>query len=402
MVTLPRPESRALPTSSRPAHRPSDAFDPDLEGAYVRARLFGNRTLIRVACTFAALLALSRAVEQAVVGFWHAWQPIALALVLLASVALALIAWTQVFERAYLPFARVIVPARNVVTALFIAGAAARGQLEMLMFIPLMILAPYFFLGLSERTAFLAALLCFASFNLAAAAFGLALPVTLRVAVLLIVEIVACTIATRQLERLSRKSFLDSHRISEFAEHDALTGLKNRRVFDEQLGQLWRRAVEERCSIAMLLIDVDHFKAFNDRYGHQAGDQILQRVAQTVQRFVSRPLDVLARYGGEEFAIILYDIDAREAEALAERMRRAVSELENEPRSSRSRAAVTISIGVAFIEPSSDRQARGALQLADQALYEAKLRGRNRVTLMDQTAHRLLETGIFTKAQAAT
>jgi diguanylate cyclase (GGDEF)-like protein len=180
-----------------------------------------------------------------------------------------------------------------------------------------------------------------------------------------------------------------------------LTGLKNRRVFDEQLSRLWQQAVEDRRSIAMLLIDVDHFKPFNDRYGHQAGDQALQRVAQTLQAFVSRPLDVLARYGGEEFAVILYDIDAREAEELAERMRRAVSELAIEHHGSRVRATLTISVGVALIEPSRDRQARGALQLADQALYEAKIRGRNRVALMDQTAHRLLETGVFRRAQLA-
>jgi diguanylate cyclase (GGDEF)-like protein len=366
---------------------------------YVRARLLGNRTLIRVTCTFSALLAAFRGAEQAIVGFWHPAQPIVLALVLAVSAVLALVVWTRAFERSYLPLARVIVPTRNTVAALFIAGAAARGQLEMLMFLPLMILGPYFFLGLSCRAALFAGVLCFASFNLSAAAFGLELPVVLRVSALLIVAIVACTIAARHLEKLSRKSFLDSHRISELAQHDALTGLKNRRVFDEQLSRLWQQAVEDQRSIAMLLIDVDHFKPFNDCYGHQAGDQALRGIAQTLQAFVSRPFDVLARYGGEEFGVILYDIDAREAEGLAERMRRAVSELAIEHHGSRARATVTISVGVAFIEPSRDRQACGALQLADQALYEAKVRGRNRVALMDQTAHRLLETGVFRRAQ---
>jgi diguanylate cyclase (GGDEF)-like protein len=405
MMALPRPKSLGFPCFPQTADRPSGAasrvFGPEFEAEYVRARLLGNRTLIRVTCTFSVLLTAFRGAEQAIVGFWHPAQPVGLALVLAASVALALIVWTRAFERSYLPLARVFVPARNAVAAVFIAGTAAHGQLEMLMFLPLMILGPYFFLGLSCRAALFSGVLCFASFNLSAAAFGLALPVALRVSALLIVAVVACTIAARHLEKLSRKSFLDSHRISALAQHDALTGLKNRRVFDEQLSRLWQQAVEDRRSIAMLLIDVDHFKPFNDRYGHQAGDQALQRVAQTLQAFVSRPLDVLARYGGEEFAVILYDIDAREAEELAERMRRAVSELAIEHHGSRVRATLTISVGVALIEPSRDRQARGALQLADQALYEAKIRGRNRVTLMDQTAHRLLETGVFRRAQLA-
>jgi diguanylate cyclase (GGDEF)-like protein len=125
----------------------------------------------------------------------------------------------------------------------------------------------------------------------------------------------------------------------------------------------------------------------------------LRRVAQALQTFVTRPLDVLARYGGEEFAVILYDMDAREAEGLAERMRRAVGALAIKQEGSG--AAVTISVGVAAIQPSAERKSRGALQLADQALYEAKVRGRNRVELLDDAAHRLLVTGVFSKESFA-
>ncbi len=145
------------------------------------------------------------------------------------------------------------------------------------------------------------------------------------------------------------------------------------------------------------MIDIDHFKAYNDWAGHQAGDQTLRRVAQTLQAFVTRPLDVLARYGGEEFALVSYDVDSAEAESLAEQMRIAVGALAIEHEGAASRRSVTISVGVAVVQPSAERRSRGALQLADQALYEAKVRGRNRVELLDDVAHRLLVTGVFSK-----
>ena len=137
----------------------------------------------------------------------------------------------------------------------------------------------------------------------------------------------------------------------------------------------------------MLLVDVDHFKAYNDRYGHQAGDRALRHVAQVLQKLVPRPQDLLARYGGEEFAVLLYDLDAAEIDKLAQRMRKAVVGLALEHRDSGA-GVVTISVGVAIVEPSLERHARGAVQLADEALYQVKTRGRNRVEILDSMAHR--------------
>jgi two-component system chemotaxis family response regulator WspR len=174
-----------------------------------------------------------------------------------------------------------------------------------------------------------------------------------------------------------------------------LTGAKNRRVFNEHLARIWLQAAADRRALSILLIDVDHFKAYNDRYGHLAGDDALRRVARAVQASVHRPLDLVARYGGEEFAVILYDVPGSQAQEIAERMRLAVMDLGVEHRASRTAEMVTISIGVAAIEPRADRECRGALQLADQALYEAKIRGRNTVELMDDTEYQFLVTGVF-------
>lgn len=334
-------------------------------------------------------------------GFWHPVQPMALAFVIATSAILAVIVWTPAFERSYLPIANVLVPVRNAVAAAFLVGAAARGQQEALIFIPLMIVGPFFFLGLGWRAALVCGMLTLLSFSAAAIAFALELPPALRAGAFMGLALVACTIAARQVDRASRKDFVESSRISDLARHDPLTGLKNRGVFDEQLNTLWRRAIENGCPLAILLIDIDHFKRFNDRYGHQAGDRALCRVAHTLELMIERPFDVLTRYGGEEFAAILYDVDARESEALAERMRRAAHGPGAGHRGPRDPSPITISIGVGFVEPSEGRRPNGAVQLADQALYEAKRLGRNRVVLMDQTAHLLLETGVFDQATFA-
>lgn len=367
----------------------------DLEAEYAHAHLRSQRTLIRAACTFAALFSVVRGLGEALNGFWHPLQPVALGGVIALSVVLAAIAWTRAFDRFYLPLANVAVPTRNAIAAAFLVGTAVHGQQDALIFFPLMVVGPFFFMGLNWRVGAFSGVVAVVSFAVAAILFALELPVALRVGSLMSMTLVAGTIAARQLDVVARKSFDESSRISELAQHDALTGLKNRGVFDEALNALWQRAIENRCALAILLIDVDHFKSFNDRYGHQAGDRTLCSVAGSLQQYVERPTDVLTRYGGEEFAAILYDVSAKEAKALAESMRGAAKKLEPANTESKSSAAVTISIGIGYVEPTRGRQPVGALQLADQALYEAKRSGRDRVVFMDQAAHMMLETGIF-------
>jgi diguanylate cyclase (GGDEF)-like protein len=318
-----------------------------------------------------------------------------IALVAVSSVALTVIAWSPAFEDLFLPCAGVIVPTRNALIAIHIAAAAAHGQLEMLMALPIILIGPFFFMGLSSRTALTSGVLTAAAFISSAVYFHLALPTALRSCTFLLLGLTACAIAARHLEKLSRTSFLETRLVAEMAQHDALTGTKNRRVFDEHLASLWPQAIAHRRSIAILLIDIDHFKAYNDRYGHQAGDQTLRRVAQTIQSLIRRPLDVLARYGGEEFAAVLYDVDDKNALEIANRIRRAVEALEIEHGGSHTSAGVTISIGVSVIEPARERDPRGALQLADQALYEAKVKGRNRIEMMKEEEYRMMVTGVF-------
>jgi diguanylate cyclase (GGDEF)-like protein len=158
---------------------------------------------------------------------------------------------------------------------------------------------------------------------------------------------------------------------------DGLTGLANRRQFDERLEREWRRAARDRSSLALLMIDVDSFKAYNDLYGHQQGDTALISIARAIAGASKRPSDLAARYGGEEFVLILPATDSASAAAVAERVRSAVIAL-NLPHAGAENGIASVSIGVASIVPPRSGIVCGLVAAADDALYDAKRTGRNR------------------------
>jgi diguanylate cyclase (GGDEF)-like protein len=399
MITAHRPDLNGLPGLPQLKGLGARASNAELEREFGRAHLLASRTIIRLACAIATIVALTRGLELFIGEARPGIASFNLTLVIVASASLAMIAFSPVFEKMYRPWARIIVPARNVIIAAHVAHAAANGSTEMLIVLPLMLVGPFFFLGLSFRTAFIAGVLTLVSFGTSALLFDLSTPITMRAAVFLSMGLIGCSIAARHVHQRSRASFIETQKILELAQQDPLTGIKNRRVFDQQLADLWSQSIEENRSLAILLLDIDHFKSYNDRYGHQAGDEALRQVADAIKTAVVRPPSVLARYGGEEFAAVIQDADVRQARAIAECMRRAVEQLAIEHRGSPSRR-VTISVGVALIKPDRDRQWEGGLQLADQALYDAKAKGRNRVESMDEAQHQLLITGAFTTSAA--
>ena len=181
--------------------------------------------------------------------------------------------------------------------------------------------------------------------------------------------------AEEQLEAVNRM-------LSAQASTDALTGLANRRRFDEMLDREWRRAVRDGTPLSLLLLDVDRFKLYNDRYGHQGGDGCLQGVAAAVAGLVRRPGDLAARYGGEEVAVLLPGADADGAAGLAEQLRAAIEALAVEHPGNLPAQVVTASFGVATAQVhahDSPCSAEDLIAAADAALYEAKRTGRNRV-----------------------
>ena len=157
---------------------------------------------------------------------------------------------------------------------------------------------------------------------------------------------------------------------------DGLTGIANRRYFDDYYERSWRTAVRMGTPISVVMADIDWFKAYNDTYGHQAGDDCLKQVARTVRNNTKRAADFVARYGGEEFIVVLPDTDAVGAGKFAERVREQVAALDIE-HSKSPYGKVTISLGIASITPVQSDEAQDLIEAADKALYTAKHEGKN-------------------------
>ena len=183
--------------------------------------------------------------------------------------------------------------------------------------------------------------------------------------------------ALQENERINRALEEANGRLEVLSTTDPLTGLANRRRFAAVLAAEWSRAQRSDVPLGAVMVDIDHFKLYNDRYGHLAGDACLRRVAATLAAHVRGPIDVVARYGGEEFSAILPGADKAEALVVGERLRAAVADLA-EPHVGMPLGIVTISVGTASTIPTLEGNPERLLETADAALYQAKQRGRNR------------------------
>lgn len=191
--------------------------------------------------------------------------------------------------------------------------------------------------------------------------------------------ILICAIGSYLLESAVRRNFL-TEKLAEFrASRDSLTLLHNRRAALQHLAQAWRNCSRERVPLALMLIDVDYFKRYNDIHGHLAGDGCLSEVAFTLATCLQRPMDMVARYGGEEFIAIAYGAGEEGVGKICERMRRAVCELGIAHESSPADGVLTVSIGATWVLPAiDDATPSSVIDEADRALYRAKELGRNR------------------------
>ncbi|MEM9184763.1 MAG: diguanylate cyclase, partial [Pseudomonadota bacterium] len=197
--------------------------------------------------------------------------------------------------------------------------------------------------------------------------------------VLMVVSVVALVFAYT-LEHSQRLSFLQRRIMQVLSSVDSLTGLKNRRVFDEELESLWKQGHRDSNPLGLLLVDVDHFKAFNDRYGHQAGDRCLARIGEVLGDSVRRPLDIAARVGGEEFALLFYAATPEHVVAAGKQIEEEIRALEIPHADSSTAPVVTVSIGAGLIQPRPNRSPESLVKQVDLALYQAKSQGRGRLT----------------------
>ncbi len=182
--------------------------------------------------------------------------------------------------------------------------------------------------------------------------------------------------------RKSQESLLQHNQtLQQLSILDALTGVFNRRYFDETLDKEVKRSAREKQELCLLMMDIDYFKNFNDTYGHQAGDDCLKRVSNALDNNLHRPADFIARYGGEEFAVVLPGTSSQGGIQVAESLRSAVSGLSIPHKSSKTIDHVTVSIGLAYGIPHSIHSEKNLIACADRALYKAKDQGRNRIEL---------------------
>jgi diguanylate cyclase (GGDEF)-like protein len=372
-------------------------FSSDLEREYRRLHLEENVRYLRVnlAIGFAILMAFA-VMDAIVLGHGLNRVPSLIRFGVIAPVMLAVF-FVSFSARRHEFYAPITVVAASLMGLCVVAiqTIASRGGISILF--PSLVLTTvyiYFLTGLTFYHALLANIIVLLSYLVAAASIKFAAGVFAYDAVALIATNVMSATVVYVHEKTSRLRFLEAHLLREMVARDGLTGIQNRRMFDQHIQRSWQLATRERQPLAVFLVDIDCFKNYNDRYGHQAGDECLRAVAKCLNSCARRPLDVVARYGGEEFALVLYQATREYVAEVLTRIQRSIVELNIPHEASPVGTHLTVSIGAAYVQPGADRTYEGLIQLADEALYAAKAQGRNRVVVME-AEYQNLKTGRF-------
>ena len=404
---MPQPQSITTDKSSsgRASFRliPALAFDQPLESQFrcwyrdhIKSRV-RNVIWLPVAGLLALVLAGGQvdAFREMMFGAANQ-QTVALlryAVIAPSCIAMLIVTYSRLYERWFDPLSQVIAPLHAMCFVAMDLLMHPQGY-SLSSWMPLVVLAPYFTFGMLQAQAVRSAILIIAAY----AAGGYLLDVHGgQRAFDLIVLIFAGSLGAvihYSLQKAVRQSYLATQLLRDSVNRDALTGIHNRRMFDQHIERVWQQSIRSGVPVALLMIDIDHFKAFNDRGGHQAGDACLIQVASVLGNAARRPLDLVARYGGEEFAVLLYDIRRDRVEELCKQLHTSLANMQIPHPAQASGESLTFSIGAACVEPQPNRHVEGFIQLADEALYAAKERGRNRSVVMDRE-YETLQTGAF-------
>ena len=357
-------------------------FPPELEAEFLLSYRAAARRWVRLSM----LVVLCTSLGFAVIDHWVLIGPhlpqadmVRFGLQLPLVIIILVMTTERFYGRWYQPSIQVAAPLFGIGTVLM-AMQATPDQLPLVA--ARLLLATFYFysmLGLTLGAAFRTNLVVVSCYVAAALAGDVAHTVAIYQTYVLLCANVIGGAGCYALEHANRIAFLERRRLAEVAMHDGLTGLLNRAALDEQVRALWRHAERDRLPVSVVLIDIDHFKAYNDHYGHQAGDRCLREVAAAVQLAARRrPLDLVARYGGEEIIAVLFGADSAHAEEVAIAVKEGVTKLHLEHLASPTRPYVTVSVGVATLGPGAGYSHDNAVQLADRALYAAKAGGRDR------------------------
>ena len=380
--------------------RPDLSFTPLLEKEFREFCLSQVVSRGRLAATVAFVLALLAAAVAAALstpGAEHFPTLIAFALLYPALGTIVLATLFPSLVRHYEPIAAVAISVAGLAGIHIVQVASLNDASYVLASLVLLVLYVCRFLGLRFRLGVGIATMLIAAHALMGYLNSLPSEQLFFMTAILAAAMTIGTVSSYNWEKTLRLTFIEQRMLNELAQRDGLTGLYNRRIFDDYIQRVWRQARRDNVPVEVILIDIDHFKIYNDLYGHQAGDDCLRRVAQVISRAAKRPFDFGARYGGEEFVLVLYGPPDDYARTLPEQLRQDIMALAIQHEGSRVAPTISVSIGVAISDPSSGRSLTGAIQAADEALYEAKQCGRNRAVFKDASESEV-ETGNFRAA----
>lgn len=404
-------EARATPLQASPYRQQLERgfgalrFTPPLEVEYWRTSFELIRPRLRFTLLIVALLAVAMILLDTVLvrvqapGIIMIWRyGVLLPAILIAFSATFLReAW-----RRYRLTVTILGPLILAAATVLIVHVQSEGNQSIFGVLVLAITFIYYLVGLSFYGALAANVIGLVTFVVAASVFGFADATMLyQLVILLFASVVSATLA-HNLESLQRQTWLEQRMLEEMAERDGLTGIYNRRRLETHLARVWEQATRESRPMALMMVDVDHFKNYNDRYGHQAGDEALKQVARVLSGVARRPLDMAARYGGEEFVVMLFDTTVEHAVTTADQVLQEVRMLGIPHSASAASDVITVSIGLAHVMPAPGRSVEGLLQIADQGVYLAKDSGRNRVEVMSLAEYAQMRTGWFDRSNKPT
>ena len=380
-------------------------FSPALEGEFRAHHLRAIRT--RVIACFLTCIALSIALTirnhggdgasapPELIDHLRVWvlRPITLMLVVTVFVP-------SLFHKAWLAVTPPALVISGSIGAYSVAGLVAGGNAEAFFSMVIGLFGVYLLMGLLFWQLLTVGLALVVTYTASLVFQGAPADVVQYQCALMLAVTTLAAVFDYTLEHSQRTAFLQRRTLEEIGRHDALTGLQNRRAFDEAIAVLWQQGMRDRQPIGLLLLDVDHFKLYNDHYGHQAGDRCLAQIGAVLRQTGSRPFDIAARVGGEEFALMRYGCTREHLEAMAEHIRAGIEALDLPHAASPTGAAVTVSIGGVLVQPVMDRTPQGMLQFADESLYEAKHNGRDQVVIRTEEYANVVTGAFRTKSNA--
>jgi diguanylate cyclase (GGDEF)-like protein len=386
---------------------PRLAFDEPLETQFrswhvanVRSRMRHTLWIVMCGLLVAALAGGPfERMRAAIFGLEANWLITALryGLILPSCLAVLLVTHTALYDRWYALTTQIVLPIHVVCFVVMNAAMHEHGY-SLASWMPLVMVSPYFLFAMMYEPAVRTSLIVMTIYVGGSHIAGLTGGQHYFDLLVAVIASIFCGAIHYAQQKSARHDYLATRLLHESVNRDALTGIHNRRMFDEHIGRLWQQATREKSPLALLLVDLDHFKTFNDFDGHQAGDVCLVKVANVLPRAARRPLDLSARYGGEEFIVLLYDARRDYVEEVCRQLHANLASLAIPHPASPLGRLVTFSIGAALVVPQPGRSHEGFIQLADEALYAAKDGGRNRTVIMDRE-YETLQTGSFRAAR---